>query len=120
MSSNSTSFTLLQPEITRFSSKPILVQKSSFTSYPPPGSRSQQGLYPGDRSNLLSNMLQQQLQLHNGPVSPHLMTHLQQHRLHHPVQQSAGYLSGFQSHLFNPHLSSSLAINSALHFVHNQ
>ncbi|WJX68203.1 hypothetical protein P8452_52594 [Trifolium repens] len=172
-----------QQELTRFSSEPILVQKSSFTSYPPPGGRSQQGspshstghlnipyhtgtaaqmalssqnrshfsnsalqlsglslgshfggntrqfptassplsqriqnqlvnqagLYPGDRSNLLSNMLQQQLHLHSGSVSPHLMTQLQQqqHRVHHPVQQSAGYLSGFQSHLFNPHLSSS-------------
>lgn len=171
-----------QQELTRFSSEPILLPKSSFTSYPPPGGRSPQAspshstghlnipyhtgaaaqmalssqnrshfsnsalqlsglnlgshfggnmrqfstgssltqriqnqlvnqaaLYPGERSNLLSNMLQQQLNLHNGSVSPHLMAQLQQqqHRLHHPVQQSAGYLSGFQSHLYNPHLSSS-------------
>ena len=74
----------------------------------------QAGLYPGDHSNLLSNMLQQQLHLHNGSVSPHLMTQLQQqqHRLHHPVQQSGGYLSGFQSHLFNPHLSSGSSVIS--------
>ncbi|KAI5390036.1 hypothetical protein KIW84_075386 [Lathyrus oleraceus] len=73
----------------------------------------QAGLYPRDRSNLLSNMLQQQLQLHIGSVSPHLMNQLhQQHRLHHPVQRSAGYLSGFQSHLFNPHLSSSSSVSS--------
>ncbi|XP_050897355.1 nuclear pore complex protein NUP85-like [Lathyrus oleraceus] len=58
-------------------------------------------------------MLQQQLQLHIGSVSPHLMNQLhQQHRLHHPVQRSAGYLSGFQSHLFNPHLSSSSSVSS--------
>lgn len=173
-----------QQELPRFSSEPILVSKSSFTSYPPPGGLSQlpspshsstghlnipyhtgaaqialssqnrshfsnsalqsgalklgphfggntrqfptgshlnqriqnqlvnqAGLYPGDHSNLLSNMLQQQLHLHNGSLSPHLMTQLQQqHRLHHPVHRSAGYLSGFQSHLFNPHLSSGASI----------
>ncbi|KAJ1404672.1 hypothetical protein SESBI_26407 [Sesbania bispinosa] len=165
-------------DLPRFSSEPILVPKSSFTSYPPPGGRSQQsspnnstghlnipyhdggahmalssqncshfnsvlqlsgskneshfsgnvrrfttgsplnhlvqnqwvnhtGVYPGDHPNL-NNMLQQQLHHHNGSVSPHILTQLQQqqHRLHHPIQQSAGYMSGFQSHLFNPHLSS--------------
>ncbi|KAK7243921.1 hypothetical protein RIF29_38734 [Crotalaria pallida] len=175
-----------QQELLRFSSEPILVPKSAFTSYPPPGGRSQQaspshstghlnmpyhagisqmelssqnrshfsnsalqlsglnhgshfngnmrqlstgsslnpriqnqlinlaGLYPGDQQNLLSNILQQQLHLHNGQVSPHLMTQLQhqQHRLHLPVQQSAGYLSGFKSHLFNPHLSSGSSVIS--------
>ncbi|XP_061357892.1 protein PAT1 homolog [Gastrolobium bilobum] len=173
-------------ELARFSSEPILVPKSSFTSYPPPGGKSQQsspnhstghmnipyraggahipllsqnrssffnsalqlsgskhesqfsgnmsqftagsplnhrmqnqwvnqaGLYPGDHPNLVSNMLQQQLHHHSGSVSPHLMTQLQQqqYRLHHPVQQSAGYLSGFQSHLFTPHLSSGSSIAS--------
>ncbi|RDX85817.1 Protein PAT1-like 1, partial [Mucuna pruriens] len=181
-----------QQELPRFSSEPILVPKSSFTSYPPPGGLSQlaspshstghlnlpyhtgaaqmalssqnrshfsnsalqssalklgshfggnarqfptgsplnqriqnqlvnqAGLYHGDHSNLLSNMLQQQLHLHNGSVSPHLMTQLQQqqHRLHHPVQRSAGYLSGYQSHLFNPHLSSgSSAISKYEHVL---
>ncbi|XP_054815163.1 protein PAT1 homolog [Prosopis cineraria] len=71
------------------------------------------GLYPGDHSNLLGNMLQQQLHLHNGPISPNLMSQLQQqqHRLHHPAQQSA-YLSGFRSHLLNPHLSSGSSVMS--------
>ncbi|XP_019443735.1 PREDICTED: uncharacterized protein LOC109348014 [Lupinus angustifolius] len=170
-----------QQELLRFSSEPILAPKSSFTSYPPPGSGSQQaspshnntvpyhagaslmelssqnrfhfsnsalqlsglnheshfggnmrqlstgsilnqriqnqlinqaGLYSGDHSNLLSDMLQQQLHQNRGPMSPHLMSQLQhqQHRLHRPVQQSAGYLSGFQTHLFNPHLSSSSSV----------
>ncbi|XP_027340970.1 protein PAT1 homolog [Abrus precatorius] len=173
-----------QQELPRFSSEPILAPKSSFTSYPPPGGRSQQAspshstdhlnipyhtgaaqmalssqsrshfsnsalqlsglnvgshfggntrqfhigsplnqrihnqlvnqgrLYPGDHSNILNNMLQQQLHLHNGSVPPHLMTQLQQQhrRLHHPVQRSAGYLSGFQSHLFSPPLSSGSSI----------
>lgn len=69
-------------------------------------------LYPGDHPNLLNNMLQQQLRHHDGSVSSHLLTQLQQqpHRLHHPIQQSAGYMSGFQSHLFNPHLSSGSSI----------
>ncbi|KAK7313891.1 hypothetical protein VNO77_39095 [Canavalia gladiata] len=167
-------------ELTRFSSEPILLPKSSHTSYPPPGGRSQQsspnhstghlnipyhgggahmalpsqnrshffnsalqlsgskhdshfsgnmhqfttgspfnnriqnawvnqtGLYSGDHPNLLSNMLQQQLHHHSGSVSPHLLTQLQQqqHRLHHHVQPSAGYMSGFQSHLFSPQLPS--------------
>ncbi|XP_047149716.1 protein PAT1 homolog 1-like isoform X1 [Vigna umbellata] len=181
-----------QQELPRFSSEPILVPKSSFTSYPPPGGLSQHaspshstghlnspyhsgaaqmalssqnrshfsnsalqpgalnlgshfggntrqfptgshlnqrlqnqlvnqaGLYPGDHSSLLNNMLQQQFHLHNGSVSPHLMTQLQQqqHRLRHPVQRSAGYLSGYQSHLFNPHLSSgSSAINKYEHVL---
>lgn len=169
-----------------FSSEPTFVPKSSFTSYPPPGGKSQQaspnhstgnlmipfhtggtqmalssqsrshfsnsalqlsginhgshfggnlrqftvgshlnhrmqnqwvsqaGLYPGDHPNLLSNMLQQQLHLHNGSVPPNLMTQLQhqQHRFPHSAQQSAGYLSGFRSHLLNPHLSSGSSVIS--------
>ncbi|OIW20216.1 hypothetical protein TanjilG_06636 [Lupinus angustifolius] len=171
-------------ELTRFSSEPILLPKSSFTSYPLPGGRSQQaspnhstgrlnipyhaggahmtsssqnrshlfnsglqlsrskheshfsgnvrqlitgsplnhqiqnqlvhqaGIYPGDHPNLLSNMLQKQLHHHSGSVSPHLMTQLQQHRLHYPVQQPAGYLSGFQSNLFNSQFSSGSSLVS--------
>ncbi|RDX89126.1 hypothetical protein CR513_29182, partial [Mucuna pruriens] len=172
-------------ELTRFSSEPILIPKS-FTSYPPPGGRSQQsspnhstghlsvpfhaggahmalpsqnrahlfnsalqlsgsknesqfsgnarqfttgspvnhrmqnpwvnqsGLYSGDHPNLLSNMLQQQVHHHSGSLSPHLLSQLQQqqHRLHHPVQQSGGYMSGFQSHLFSPQHSSGSSIVS--------
>ncbi|KAI9116441.1 hypothetical protein K1719_012608 [Acacia pycnantha] len=171
-------------QLPHFSSEPTFVPKSSFTSYPPPGGKSQQGppnhstsglvipyhtggtqmalspqsrshysnslrqlsghgshfsgsvrqfsagsplnhrmqnqwinhagLYPGDHSNVLSNMLQQQLHLHNGSISPNLMTQLQQqqYRLHHSAQQSAGYLSGFRSHLLNPHLSSGSSVMS--------
>ncbi|BAT89823.1 uncharacterized protein HKW66_Vig0232120 [Vigna angularis] len=167
-----------RPELTRFSSEPILAPKSSFTSYPPPGGRSQQsspnhstghlnipfhtggaqvalpsqnrshyfnsvlqlsgpkheshfsgnvhpfttgsplnyrmqnpwvnqsGLYSGDHPNLLSNMLQQQLHHQSGSLSPHLLTQLQQHRHLHPIQKPGRYMSGFQSHLFNPQLSS--------------
>ncbi|KAE9617098.1 hypothetical protein Lal_00035085 [Lupinus albus] len=148
-------------ELSRFSSEPIFLPKSSFTSYPLPGGRSQQaspnhstghlnipyhageahmthfsgdvrqlitgsplnhqiqnqlvhqaGLYPGDHPNLLSNMLQKQLHHRSVSVFPHLMTQLQQHRLHYPVQQPAGYLSGFQSNLFNPQFSSGSSLVS--------
>ncbi|XWS10287.1 hypothetical protein CRYUN_Cryun39dG0062900 [Craigia yunnanensis] len=139
-----------------FSSEPILVPKSSYTSYPPPcspqaspnqhsghlntpymvglhhGSHyggnmpqfspglsvnsrpsnqwgSQPKLYGGDNSSVLNNMLQQQLSHQNGLSLPQLMPQLQAHqqRLQHPVQPSFSHLSGVQSQLFNPHLSSS-------------
>ncbi|XP_029126308.1 protein PAT1 homolog [Cajanus cajan] len=72
----------------------------------------QSGLYSGDYPNLLSNMLQQQLNHHSGSLSPHLLTQLQQqqHRLHHPIQQSRGYM--FQSHLLSPQVSSGSSIVS--------
>ena len=162
-----------------FSSEPILVPKSSFTSYPPPGGMSpqaspnhpsghpnmpylaggpemalsssnlspfsnsqlqltglhhgsnfggnmsqfshglsmssrppnqwvnQSNFYPGDHSSLVNNLLQQRLPHQNGLMPPQVMAQPQpqQHRMHHPVQPSFGHLSGFQSHLFNPHLS---------------
>ncbi|KAJ7982000.1 Protein PAT1 like 1 [Quillaja saponaria] len=163
----------------QFSSEPIPMPKSSFTSYPPPGGRSQHAspnqntgqlnipyhasglhiplsppnlshfsnsqihltglngshagnmhqfttgspvnnrtsnqwvnkgnLFPGDHPSHMSNMFQQQLPLQNVSLPPHLISQMpqQQQRLHHPVQQSAGYLSGFHSQLFNSHLSSS-------------
>ncbi|KAL2326125.1 hypothetical protein Fmac_025183 [Flemingia macrophylla] len=171
-------------QLTRFSSEPIFVPKSSFTSYPPRGGWSQQsspnhssvhlnipfhaggalfalpsqnrshlfnsarqfseskhepnfsgnvrqfttdsplnfrmqnpwvnqsGLYSGDHPNLLSNMFQQQSHHHSGSLSPHLLTQLQQqqHILHHPIQQSGGYM--FQSHLYNPQVSSGLSMVS--------
>ena len=165
-------------ELTRFSSEPIFAPKSSFTSYPPPGGRSQQsspnhstghlnipfraggahvalpsqnrshyfnsalqlsgskheshfsgnvhpfttgsplnyrmqnpwvnqsGLYSGDHPKVLSNMLQRQLHHQSGSLSPHLLTQLQQQQQHRLLQKSARYMSGFQSHLFNPQLSS--------------
>ncbi|KAM3732173.1 hypothetical protein ACB098_11G040400 [Castanea mollissima] len=160
-----------------FSSEPILVPKSSFMSYPPPGGMSpqaspnphsghpnmpylvggpemalsssnlspfsnsqlqltglhhgsnfggnmsqfshglnsrppnqwvnQSNFYPGEHSSLVNNLLQQRLPHQNGLMPPQVMAQPQpqQHRLHHPVQPSFGHLSGFQSHLFNPHLS---------------
>lgn len=176
-----------------FSSEPILVPKSSFTSYPPPGGGSPQaspnypshhsnmpyhpsghqiplsssnlspfsshqlqmsplshgsqfggnlphynspGLsvngrpqsqwvnqtsgFPGDRSNLISNLLQQQLPHQNGLLPPQLMAQQQsqQHRLHHPFQPPhGGHLSGLQSQLFNPHISPALPIMNKLEAV---
>ena len=87
-----------------------------FTSGSPVNNRmpnqwlNQGDLYPGDRPNILNNLLQQQLPLHNGAIPPHLVTQLQQQqqRMHHPLQPSTGYLPGLQSHLFNPNISSGL------------
>ncbi|XP_021676561.2 protein PAT1 homolog isoform X2 [Hevea brasiliensis] len=64
-------------------------------------------LYPGDHPNP-SNNLQQQLSHQNGLIPPQMMPQLQpqQHRLHHPIQPSLSHLSGMQSQLFSPHLSS--------------
>ncbi|KAF2309252.1 hypothetical protein GH714_001383 [Hevea brasiliensis] len=170
-----------------FSSEPILVAKSSYTSYPPPGGQSPQaspnhshlnipylgggpqmaislpnlspfsspqlqltglhhgsphfggnlsqfssgpsansrlpnqwvnhtGLYPGDHPNRL---LQQQLSHQNGLMPPQLMPQMQpqQHRLHHPIQPSLGHLSGMQSQIFTPHLSSSAPMMSKFEAV---
>ncbi|XP_048330309.1 protein PAT1 homolog isoform X1 [Ziziphus jujuba] len=170
-----------QNHLQHFASEPILVPKSSFTSYPPPGGRSQHaspnhhsghlnipylvghqgglsspnlnafsnsqlqlsgpphsphfggnlpqlnsgvrvngrppnqwvnqaGMYPGDHSTLLNNLLQQQLSHQNGIMPPQLVTQSQQqqHRMHHHIQPSFNHLPGMQSHVFNPHLSSPL------------
>ncbi|KAK7243918.1 hypothetical protein RIF29_38731 [Crotalaria pallida] len=69
---------------------------------------SQGELYPGDHPNIMNNLLQQQLPLHNGSIPSQLVTQLQQsqQRVHHPQQPSTGYLPGFQSHLPNPKISS--------------
>ncbi|XP_059666652.1 protein PAT1 homolog [Cornus florida] len=66
----------------------------------------QTGLFPGDNSILLNNMMQQ-LPHQNGLRPPQLMLQqqTQQHRLHHQFQPSFGHLPGLQSQLFNPHLS---------------
>ncbi|KAK9274744.1 hypothetical protein L1049_021995 [Liquidambar formosana] len=66
----------------------------------------QTGLYPGEHSSLLNNLLQQQLPHQNGLMPPQLIPQQQppQHRLHHPVQPSYGHLSGLQSQLLNPHM----------------
>ncbi|CAL5341498.1 unnamed protein product [Camellia sinensis] len=174
-----------------FSSEPILVPKSSFTSYPPPGGGSPQAspnynsrhpnmpyhsgghqiplsssslspfsnpqlqlntlphgshfggnlpqynttglsvngrpqnqwvnqtsVFPGDRSSLLNNLLQQQLPHQNGLMPPQLMPRQQSHqrRLHHPFQPSYGHLSGLQSQ-YNPHISPSPPMMNKLEAV---
>ncbi|KAL1346174.1 hypothetical protein HN51_019897 [Arachis hypogaea] len=70
-------------------------------------------LYSGDPPNILNNLLQQQLPLHNGSIRPHLVTQMQQQQQEQqqrmrPPQPSTGYLPGLQSHLFNPSISSGL------------
>ncbi|KAB1216005.1 hypothetical protein CJ030_MR4G024558 [Morella rubra] len=79
----------------------------SVNSRPPNQWVNQSSIYPGDRSSLVNNLLQQRLNQQNGLMPPHVMPqpHPQQHRLPHPVQPSFGHLSGFQSQLLNPHLS---------------
>ncbi|KAF3438522.1 hypothetical protein FNV43_RR21284 [Rhamnella rubrinervis] len=74
----------------------------------------QAGMYPGEHSTLLNNLLQQQLSQQNGIMPPHLMTQSQQqqHRMHHPVHPSFNHLVGMQSHLFNSHLSPSQPLMS--------
>ncbi|KAI4323164.1 hypothetical protein L6164_022793 [Bauhinia variegata] len=74
----------------------------------------QGGLYPGDHPNVLNNLMQQQLQLHDGPIHPHLVNQLQQQqqRMHHPLQPSPGYISGFPPSLINPNISSGLPMIS--------
>ncbi|XP_028111172.1 protein PAT1 homolog [Camellia sinensis] len=77
-------------------------------------------VFPGDRSSLVSNLLQQQLPHQNGLMSQQLMPQRQsqQHRLHHhPFQPSYGQMSALQSQLFNPHLSPSPPIMNKLEAV---
>lgn len=168
------------PVLQHYSSEPIIVPKSVFTSFPPPGNRSQQGspqhlnlstlsggsqspfsspnltslsnsnlhmagglphglhygpnmpqftnpalsfnsraqshwvnhagVLHGDHSNLLNNILQQQLPHQNGLLSPQLLSaqqQLQQHRLHRPVQPSLAHFAAVQSQLYNTHPSTS-------------
>lgn len=165
-----------QQQHQHFSSEPLLVPKSSFTSFPPPGGRSQQasprnhsnhlnissliaghqlplsapnlsplsssnlhlgglhhglhyggnmaqinpsglainsqtqnqwanhaGLFHGDQSNLINNILRQQIPHQKGLLSPQLIPTqqqlLQQQRMH--VQPSLAHLSAMQSHYFS-------------------
>ncbi|KAL7217566.1 hypothetical protein ACSBR2_010929 [Camellia fascicularis] len=77
-------------------------------------------VFPGDRSSLVSNLLQQQLPHQNGLMSQQLMPQQQsqQHRLHHhPFLPSYGQMSALQSQLFNPHLSPSPPIMNKLEAV---
>ncbi|OMP07651.1 hypothetical protein COLO4_07168 [Corchorus olitorius] len=64
------------------------------------------GLLHGDHAGLLHNMLQQQIPHKNGLMSPQLMSpqqHVQQQRLHHPVQPSLAHFAALQSQLYNAH-----------------
>ncbi|TYK01889.1 protein PAT1-like protein 1 [Cucumis melo var. makuwa] len=64
----------------------------------------QTGMFPGEHSSHLNNLLPQQLSNQNG--FPQLPPQ-QRHKLQHPVQPPfGGSLPGFQSHLFNSHPSS--------------
>ncbi|XP_010243929.1 PREDICTED: protein PAT1 homolog 1-like [Nelumbo nucifera] len=67
----------------------------------------QANLFPGDHSNLLNNLLQQQLPHSSGLVPQQLMSQQkqQQQRLHHPVQPSLAHFSSLQSQLFGSHSS---------------
>ncbi|XP_057487650.1 protein PAT1 homolog isoform X2 [Actinidia eriantha] len=79
----------------------------------------QTNLFPGGRSSLLSNLLQQQLPHQNGLLPQQLMQQQQsqQHRQHHLFQPSHGHLSGMQSQLFNPHHSPTTPIMNKLEAV---
>uniref|UniRef100_A0A7N0UBL4 Topoisomerase II-associated protein PAT1 n=1 Tax=Kalanchoe fedtschenkoi TaxID=63787 RepID=A0A7N0UBL4_KALFE len=73
------------------------------------------GILHGDTSNLLNNIVQQQMPLQNSFISSQLIPiqnqlHLQlgQQRLLHQAQPSVAHLQPFQSQLFNSHFSSSL------------
>ncbi|XP_062009160.1 protein PAT1 homolog 2-like [Rosa rugosa] len=168
------------PVLQHYSSEPIIVPKSAYTSFPPPGNRSQggspqhlslstlsgasqspfsssnlsslsnsnlhlagglphglhyganmpqftnpalsfnsrsqnhwvnhAGVLHGDHSNLLNNILQQQLPHQNGLLSPQLLSaqqQLQQQRLHRPVPPSLAHFAAMQSQLYNTHPSPS-------------
>ncbi|KAG5559642.1 hypothetical protein RHGRI_009239 [Rhododendron griersonianum] len=165
-----------QQQLQHYSSEPLLVPKSAYTSFPPPGGRSQQasprnhsthlnissvigghqlplsapnlsplsssnlhlgglhhglhyggnmaqlnpsglainsqtqnqwanhaGLFHGDQSNLINNILRQQIPHQKGLLSPQLIPTqqhlLQQQRMH--VQPSLAHFSAMQSHLFS-------------------
>ncbi|XP_040988781.1 protein PAT1 homolog isoform X1 [Juglans microcarpa x Juglans regia] len=86
---------------------PQFSQSLSGNSRPPNHWVTQSNFYHGDPSGLVNNLLPQRLPHQNGLMPPQVMPQPQppHHRLHHPVQPSLGHLSGFQSQLYNPHLS---------------
>ncbi|XP_022734932.1 uncharacterized protein LOC111288344 isoform X3 [Durio zibethinus] len=108
-----------------FSSEPILVPKSSYTSYPPPGGRSPQAS-PNQHSGHLNIPYMVYIMGHtmvgiclssllvclsivshliNGGASQNYTLQVHPQRLQHPVQPSFSHLSGIQSQPFNPHLA---------------
>ncbi|XP_030525346.1 protein PAT1 homolog isoform X2 [Rhodamnia argentea] len=80
-------------------------------SRPPNQWANQMNLYPGEHAGRLNSGIQQQFPHQNGLMPPQLMPQpqpqSQQHWLRRPMQPPFGHLSGMQSQLFNPHLSSS-------------
>ncbi|KAG8364529.1 hypothetical protein BUALT_Bualt18G0006600 [Buddleja alternifolia] len=87
------------PQLQRYSSEPILVPKSSFTSFPPPGSH---------LGSLNSSLHLNLSSLSNGPQSPFSAQN------NSPLSHSTHHLSGFprgshyntsMSHLTSPNLS---------------
>ncbi|XP_050379392.1 protein PAT1 homolog 2-like [Argentina anserina] len=68
------------------------------------------GVLHGDHSNLLNNILQQQLPHQNGLLSAQLLSaqqQLQQQRLHRPIQPSLAHFAAMQPQLYNTHPSPS-------------
>ncbi|GAB4854773.1 hypothetical protein Ancab_023358 [Ancistrocladus abbreviatus] len=73
----------------------------------------QTNLYPGDHSNPLNNILQQQLPHQNGVLPPQLMTHQlqQQQRMQYPGLPPFSNLTGIPSQLYGHQLSASPPVN---------
>ncbi|KAG6591840.1 Protein PAT1-like protein, partial [Cucurbita argyrosperma subsp. sororia] len=92
----------------RFGNMPQLNSGLSANGGPQSQWVNQIGMFRGEHSSHLNNLLPQQLPNQNGfPQLPPQPLQQQQHRLQHPVQPPfGGSLPGFQSHLFNSHVSS--------------
>lgn len=86
---------------------PQLSSGPSINGAPPSQWMNQTGMFPGEHSSHLNNLLPRQLSNQNGFPQLPPQQQQQQHRLQHPVQPPfGGSLQGFQSHLFNSHPSS--------------
>ncbi|XP_022936577.1 protein PAT1 homolog 1-like [Cucurbita moschata] len=96
----------------RFGNMPQLNSGLSANGGPQNQWVNQIGMFRGEHSSHLNNLLPQQLPNQNGfpqlPPQPlQQQQQQQQHRLQHPVQPPfGGSLPGFQSHLINSHVSS--------------
>ncbi|KAJ4975620.1 hypothetical protein NE237_000726 [Protea cynaroides] len=122
-----------QQQHQHFSSEPILIPKSSFTSYPPPGGRSQQAS-PNHHSrhlNLPSLTGGSQIPFSAPNLSP--FSNPQLHlsglphgicyggnmpQLHRPVQPSLAHFSALHSQLYNSHSSPPLHVISKYEAMH--
>ncbi|XP_022135286.1 protein PAT1 homolog 1 isoform X2 [Momordica charantia] len=84
---------------------PQLSAGLSINSGPPSQWNNQTGMFPGEHSSHLNNLLPRQLSNQNG--FPQLLPQSQQQQQHRLQQPPfGGSLPGFQSHLFNSHISS--------------